>query len=155
VVTINSVTSLTFPAVSGGRWAVHGIGQRVVAHAVTACVASGWMVAAVMALQGLCLLAIPDQWRHRVATTIQAAVFLVLLASVPYFIRLTGRVVSSETVTLAPQKYLPPIWFLGVERWLLDGSASGGYAGAAWNGLIAWVVSLAVIGSAFVVLFRS
>lgn len=155
VLAVNSVASLSFPAVSGGRWATHQPLARVAAHAVTACVASAWMVAAVMALQGICLIAIPAEFRQRVVTTMQAGVFLLLLVSIPFFVRLTGRTLSADTVMTAPQMFLPPIWFLGLEHWLLDGAGSGGYAGAAAIGGVAWAATVALIAVAFLRLFRS
>jgi len=155
ILIVNAVLSVTLPAVIGGRWAPHPGLVRVPAHWLTACVASAWTVSAVMALQGACLLVVPERWRHRVSSAVQASVFLMLLVSVPFFVRLTGRTVNADTVWAAPQMFLPPIWFLGLERWLLDGSAAAGYARAAAAAGVAWAVTLSVIGLAFVSLFRS
>jgi hypothetical protein len=155
IVAINVVASLAFPAFSGGRWADHGLGPRVLAHASAACLGSAWMVSGVMALQGACLVVLPHAWRHRAAATLQASVFLLLLVSMPLLVRLTGRTVNDATVAAAPQSFLPPVWFLGLERWLLDGPASGGYARAAAMAATAWVATIAAVAAAFLVLFRS
>ncbi len=106
ILAVNAVISLTLPAVTGGRWATHGILARVSVHWITACIASAWTVSAVMAVQGICLLAVPERWRHRAATTVQASVFLLLLVSVPFFVRLTGRTVTAATVAASPQDIL-------------------------------------------------
>jgi hypothetical protein len=155
ILIVNAVLSVTLPAVIGGRWAPHPALVRVPIHWLTACVASAWTVSAVMALQGACLLVVPERWRLRVSSAVQASVFLMLLVSVPFFVRLTGRTVNADTVSAAPQIFLPPIWFLGLERWLLDGSAAAGYARAAAAAGVAWAVTLSVVGLAFVSLFRS
>jgi len=155
VVGVNAITSVTFPAVIGGRWSGHHYIVRIAAHWLTACLASAWTVSAVMALQGLCLVVVPLRWRHRITTTLQAGAFLLLLVSVPSFIRLTGRTVDAATVGSAPQMLLPPIWFLGVERCLLDGGATAGYARAAAAAAGAWAATLAVVLTSFIVLFRS
>lgn len=155
VLGVNAVISLTLPAVMGGRWATHHPAVRIPVHWLTACAASVWTVSAVMALQGLCLIAVPQRWRHRVTTAMQGSVFLVLLVSLPFFVRLTGRTVTAATVAAPPQIFLPPIWFLGVERWLLDGASAGGYASAAAAAAAASLVTTLVIGAAFAWLFRS
>jgi hypothetical protein len=155
ILVVNAVISVTLPAVTGGRWAPHGTVARVAAHWLTACIASAWTVSAVMAMQGACILAVPQRWRNRVSSTVQASVFVVLLVSVPFFVRLTGRTVTAETVAAAPQVFLPPIWFLGVERWFLDGAAAAGYTRAAAAAGVASGVTLVGIALAFVSLFRS
>lgn len=155
VLAVNGVMSLGFPAFSGGRWAVHGLGARIFAHAVATMLASAWMVTAVMALQGVCLLTMPAAWRHRFTMALQAGTLVLLLVSMPLLFRLAGRTVNAETVATAPQIYLPPIWFLGVERWLLDGTTAAGYARAAGIGGVALAAALAIVAGAFARLFRS
>lgn len=155
VLGVNAVLSVTLPAVTNGRWATHHWAVRIAVHWLTACIASAWMVSAVMALQGLCLVTVPERWRHRVAATTQAGVFLVLLVSVPFFVRLTGLTVNATTVAAAPQLFLPPIWFLGLERWLLDGSASGGYRTAAALAGTALAATTMIVCGSFIALFRS
>lgn len=155
ILTVNAIASLAFPVFSGGRWAVHSIGARVLAHAIASMAASAWMVSAVMALQGACLLALPEAWRHRSAMALQAGVFVALLMSVPFLFRLTGPIVSAATVGATPQIFLPPVWFLGLEQWLLDGSRAGGFARAALAAAIAAASTVLIVGGAFVRLFRS
>ena len=155
VAAINSTWSLAFPMFTGGRWATHGLLARVLAHAVASLAASVWMVTAVMALQGACLLTLPARWRPRFTMALQAATLLALLVSIPFLVRSIGRTLSSATVATAPQMYLPPIWFLGLEQWLLDGARAGGYARAAAAAGIATLTTLAIVAGAFVRLFRS
>lgn len=155
VVAVNAIASLAFPLFSSGRWARHGVAARILAHSTASMLASAWMVSAIMAVQGACLIAVPARWRHRVTMALQAGVFLGFLVSVPFLVRLTGRTVSAATAGTAPQIFLPPIWFLGLEQWLLDGSAASGYARAAAVSGLAWIATVIVVVAACVRLFRS
>jgi hypothetical protein len=54
-----------------------------------------------------------------------------------------------------PLVWLPPAWFLGVERWLLDGAAAGGYVTAARQAAIASAIAISIVAVSYLVLFRS
>jgi hypothetical protein len=131
ILAVNIVTSLWLPIAIGGdvrgqsSWTVHTLPARIAAHAAASLTGSFWAFAAVMALQGLCLAVVPPVWRRQVAVLLQGTVFVGLLASLPYVFRIPALDVSSDRVWHAPFVWIPPVWFLGIDRWLLDPSAAG------------------------------
>lgn len=157
VVAVNAIASVWFPLVTIGsfRRAPHPLLARMGAHAAAAVSGSVWMFSAVMALQGLCLVALPHRWRRRAGLALQASLFLLLLLSVPFALRVPGMLVSRDTVTVAPLIWLPPAWFLGLEQWLLGGADAGGYVTAAAVAGAAAVSTVLIIAVTYALLYRS
>ena len=67
-----------------------------------------------------------------------------LLLSLPAVLRIPTMDVSSGQVGHSPLIWAPPVWFLGVNRWLLEESP-GGYASVARLALISSILILGVI----------
>ena len=155
VLAVTAVTTLWFPAAIGGRWMPYALAARVSAHAVAALAGSLWAAGAAMAVYGLCLVVTPVGWRRQAASAVQAGMFFVLLLTIPFVLRIPTLEVSADHVAVSPLIWMPPIWFLGVERWLLDPSAAGGYADAAAVALVAAVGVAITIAASYVVLYRS
>lgn len=153
VLAVTSIASLWFPVATGGRWMPYGLPARVGAHAVAAIAGSIWAFAAVMALQGLCLVALPAGVRSAMSMIVQAVLFVALLLASPYALRLSSVDASDGAVADWPLVAVPPAWFLGLERWLLDPTARG-YAAAAVISGWASLASLTLIIACYAMLYR-
>jgi hypothetical protein len=155
IVAVNVITTFWFPIAISGRKAQHPLVARVVTHAIASVAGSAFMCLAVMALQGVMIVAVPPAWQRRMSVMAQGAMCVGLLLLLPVVTRMPGMDVTAATVLQPPLAWLPPSWFLGVQRWLLDGAASGGYAQAAARGGIALAVSLTLVVASYVALYRS
>ena len=153
VLTVNAIASLWFPVATGGRWMPHPLAARVLAHAVATISGSLCAFAAVMALQGLCLVVAPPSARARLGLAVQATTFTALLVAIPYVLRMPAMDASDEAVLHAPLAWVPPAWFLGVERSLLE-SATAGYGAAARRAAVASIICVVVVLLCYVQLFR-
>lgn len=151
---VTLVTCVWFPVAVGGRWMPHTLSARVGAHAAATLAGSAWMFLAVMALQGFCLSAVPDRWRRRVALLLHGTVFVGLLMSLPSVVRIPTMNVSSDLAASVPLVWAPPVWFLGLNRWLLE-PAHDGYATVARIGAVSSIFLVALIVAAYARLYRS
>jgi hypothetical protein len=154
VVAVNAIGSLWFPTGIGGRWMTHSLAARVAAHGTATLAGSMWMFSAVMALQGICLVALPARRRRPVGAALHGALFVGLLLSVPYVLRIPTLHISSGVVAGHPLVWVPPVWFLGFERLLLTGQ-NDGYAEVARIAAWATLVTTTTIGVTYAILFRN
>jgi hypothetical protein len=155
VAAVNLVASVWFPAAIGGRRAVHPLAARMAAHALATIAASIWMFLLVTAVQGISISVLPAAWRRTGGLVEQATLFVTLLLTIPAVMRLPAMTVTRDTVVESPLIWLPPAWFLGVERWLLDGGDSSGYARAAMIAAAMSATALSVLAGIYTHLFWS
>ena len=137
IVAVNIITTFWFPIAISGRKAQHSLFARFVTHGIASLAGSTFMCLAVMAVQGVMIVAVPSAWQRRMSVVVQGAMCVGLLVCLPVVSRMPGMDVTSATVLQPPLSWLPPSWFLGVQRWLLDGGAAGGYTQAAARGGLA------------------
>jgi hypothetical protein len=123
------------------------------AYLVASLLASGFSVMAVAAVQGLLILTAPRGRLLAVSAALRSAMLCVLVIVLPLVLRLPAQAGSFANGSWWLYA-APPVWFLGVERWLL-GDVSRGYvipltaiAGAA----VASAAALAV--GSYVYLYR-
>ncbi len=147
IVAVNVITTFWFPIAISGRKAQHPLLARLVTHAVASLAGSTFMCLAVMAVQGVMIVAVPSAWQRRMSVVVQGAMCVGLLLLLPVVFRMPGMDVTAATVLQPPLAWLPPSWFLGLQRWLLDGAAAGGYAEAAARGGVAIAVSLTLVAA--------
>jgi hypothetical protein len=155
VIVVNTIATFWFPLAVSGRKAQHPALARIVAHAIAATAGSLFMAVAVMAAQGVLIVAVPSAWQRRMSVAVQATLCVTLLLSLPLISRMPAMDVTAATVMTPPLAWLPPAWFLGVERWLLDGAAAGGYVTAARQAAIASAIAVGIVAVSYLVLFRS
>lgn len=155
IVAVNVITTFWFPIAIGGRRAQHPLLLRVVTHAIASLAGCAFMCLAVMAVQGLTIVAVPAAWQRRTSVLVQGGMCVGLLLSLPLVIRIPAMEVSATTVLQPPLVWLPPSWFLGVQRWLLDGAAAGGYGRAAEFAGLAIAIALVLVASSYLALYRS
>ena len=155
IVAVNIITTFWFPIAISGRKAQHPLVARLVTHAAASLAGSTFMCLAVMALQGMMIVAVPPGWQRRMSVMVQGVMCVGLLLFLPVVTRMPGMDVTEATVLRPPLAWLPPAWFLGLQRWLLDGAAAGGYAPAAARGGIAIVVALTLLAASYIALYRS
>ena len=137
IVAVNIITTFWFPIAISGRKAQHPLLARLVTHAIASLAGSTSMCLAVMAVQGVMIVAVPPAWQRRMSVVVQGAMCVGLLLLLPVVTRMPGMEVTAATVLRPPLAWLPPSWFLGLQRWLLDGAAAGGYTEAAARGGVA------------------
>ena len=155
IVAVNVITTFWFPIAISGRKAQHPLLARLVTHGVASLAGSTFMCLAVMAVQGVMIVAVPSAWQRRMSVVVQGAMCVGLLLLLPVVTRMPGMEVTAATVLQPPLAWLPPSWFLGLQRWLLDGAAAGGYAEAAARGGVAIAVSLTLVAASYIALYRS
>ena len=161
ILAVNAVTSFWFPLASGPSWSVIGprwmpytASARIAAHAAAALSGSIWMFSTVMAVQGLCLAFVPSRWRRSASVAVQSGMVVLALMAIPYIVRLPSLEVNSVTAQQAPLLWFPPVWFLGVEWWLLEPAPSG-YANMARLAFITMPTSLTLVAISYAWLFRT
>jgi hypothetical protein len=155
VVAVDFLASAWFPIVIGGRRAEHSTIARVGAHLVASLAGSTWAFLAVMALQGACLSVVPAAWQRRASVLVQAGLFVGLLLAIPFVTRIPRMTVLQDTVMTTSLAWLPPTWFLGVERLLLDGPEAGGYGAAADAALLMSALVVVIIFAVYARLYLS
>ena len=137
---------------SAGRWAEHGILPRALAFWTASVMASVWASLAIVAVNGLLMLATPRARLRARASALRSLIVCGLSLSVPLVFRLSdaGPAMATRSTTLA---FAPPAWFVGVERALLQ-DFDIYFLLLAQLGAAALVAAAAVAGLTYVVLYR-
>lgn len=104
---------------------------------------------AVVAIHGLLVLFAPRARLLTVSGTVRSVLIGLLVLSLPLIGRLPGieNAFAAETWWLA---WAPPAWFVGLERWLIDGTR----AGLAARAVTATVLSVVIAITSYVLLYR-
>jgi ABC-type lipoprotein release transport system permease subunit len=97
VVGLNFPTAALFATVSAGRWQTHPIFGPIF---VSCALASAFAFFTLIALQGLLLNILPSRWFERVSSSVQAALFTLSVAALPFLWR-----------TPTTSRWYPPNWF--------------------------------------------
>jgi hypothetical protein len=118
VLSTNLIFGLAFGAAAAGRWAEHGILQRMLAHAGAAGLASIFAGASVMSVQGLIAVLSPRAHLRSVSLVTQTAMISALILSLPAIAHASRYAVLLQTGA-ALAFAVPPVWFLGLEQVLL------------------------------------
>jgi ABC-type transport system involved in multi-copper enzyme maturation permease subunit len=116
--TVSLGVGLPFALVSGGRWADHPFVRRASAQVAAGTLASLFVMAAIIALQGLIMLLARRRWLRPVLVATQTAIICSLMLAVPVIVRVPAL---SPYLAERPvfMYFVPPAWFLGVQEWLL------------------------------------
>lgn len=101
-----------------GPWVEHVFPLRLLAHWTASFMASGFTVLAMTAIHGLLLLAIPSTRLPRVSAAFRSVMLCALVLALPLLLQLPSSARSLAAVE-PWLTFVPPAWFLGVERWLL------------------------------------
>ncbi|HEU4935705.1 MAG TPA: hypothetical protein VFT39_04560 [Vicinamibacterales bacterium] len=134
------------------RWADRGLSTQLAAHGVASLSASIATALVIIAITGVLLICVPRS-RVQVASIVFRGVSLcALVLSIPLAFRLptTGGLIASES----PLFYLaPPVWFLGIEQWLL-GKATPYFLRLAQIAAMVGVASLVVAVGSYLFLYH-
>jgi hypothetical protein len=119
IVTLNLLPALAFPSVSATRWSWSASGSvRLAAHAGAALAGCYFILFALVALQGVLLNLLPPRTFGRATGYLQgllAALMLILIVlSFSIQAKVTNLVVRPEWA-----RWLPPVWFLGLNQAIL------------------------------------
>jgi hypothetical protein len=115
-VVLNTLPSLMFPLVSGGRWALEGsLLGRVRAHAAASVAGSYFFFFAIVALQGVMLNVLRPRAFGRISGSVQGlAVAAMLILLILSFCVGPPQYKAIE----ASAQWFPPIWFVGLYQTL-------------------------------------
>lgn len=126
---------------------------QFIAYLVGSLLGSVFAVMAVVAIQGLLILSAPRGGLLTVSAVLRSAFLCAMVIALPLVMRLPG---------LAPHfaagstwlYFAPPVWFMGVERWLM-GDVSRHYFGAmARIGAVGLAAAAALAAGSYVFLYR-
>jgi hypothetical protein len=134
------------------RWADRGLAAQLVAHGVAGLSASIVTALAIMAIAGVLLISVPRSRLHAASIAFRGLSLSALVLSIPLVFRLptTGALIASES----PLFYLvPPVWFLGIEQWLL-GKATPYFLRLAQIAAVSGVASFAVAVGSYLFLYQ-
>jgi hypothetical protein len=134
------------------RWSDRGLSTQLVAHSLASLSASIVTALAIMAIAGLLLISMPRSRLQVASIAFRGVSLCALVLSIPLAFRLptTGALIASES----PLFYLvPPVWFLGVEQWLL-GKATPYFLRLAQIGAIAGVASFVFAVGSYMFLYQ-
>jgi hypothetical protein len=118
IVCANIAIGLPFSLVSSGRWADHSLGLRAVAQLIAGIFASVFAVSSTIAVQGLIVVLTPRSWLRRVTVATQTTLMCGLMLSIPLIVRVP-TLSASIGARAGWLQFAPPVWFLGLQQWLL------------------------------------
>ena len=153
VLLIAALPSLIFPALSGGRWAFQqSLGVRVLAQATSFAAASGFLFLALVALQGVLL----NVLRGRAFASVTAWLQGWLVAAMLIMLVLSFSIqpaTASRLLQPAIARWLPPVWFLGLEQ-SLSGDPDPGMQTLARRALNALAIALGLVLASYLASYR-
>ncbi len=152
VVTVHLALAPVVLIISAGRWADYGALPHATAFWISSLMASIWACLAIVAANGLLMLATPRARLRARAAALRSVILCGLALAVPLVFRLSdaGAGMSARS---APIAFAPPVWFVGVVRALL-GETDIYFLLLALAGGSAFVAAAAVATLAYVVLYR-
>jgi hypothetical protein len=134
-----------FIVISLSHWAEGLLVVRLGAMFVSNALASMFCVLAVGALQGLILLLAPPGRAAVVAAAARSVMLGALMLCLPFIARLPGVPAASLLNGSQVWSFLPPAWFLGLERWLVGDTRPAlvhlAANGAMWFGAVCLVAA--------------
>jgi hypothetical protein len=144
--------AISFPAFTQQVWAEQGRPLRMGSFATATIAGSIFAFFAVMAQQGLILVALPRRWVPRASMLAQSGTVAGLILAAPLIVGIAGR--PGWAGGAAEMAWFPPAWFLGIEQSLL-GRNDPSFSSLAGFGVVALALAgLAAVGC-YVWLFRS
>ena len=113
--------------------------------------ASAFAALAIVALHGVLVIAAPRARLIAFSTLVRSTLVCVLVLSLPLLLRLPG---TGETVARGAWwlPWAPPMWFVGLERWLLG--LPGPTTAVAAYGIAATMIAAAIAAATYAVLYR-
>ena len=134
------------------RWADRGLVSLLIAHGIASLSASIVTALVIIAISGVLVIFVPRSRLQGASITFRGVCLCALLLSVPLAFRLptTGARIANESRFF----YLvPPVWFLGMEQWLLDKGTSY-FIRLAQTAAIAGAASFVVAAGSYLFLYR-
>lgn len=152
LLTFNLPPAVIFPALSGGPFPLAPLGRRILAHIFAGFGASLGAFFAVLALQGLTLIAVPHRWRSRVSFLLQSTLLVAAIALIPIVWHMPGlhRLLASRAPWLG---WVPGVWWVGLCE-ALSGTADAWHSAMANRALTALALAAAISAGTYALLYR-
>ncbi len=133
-----------------GLWAA--LLRKLPVFLVAGGTASLTALTAVTAIHGLALAVLPVRIRTAGSATLRSAILVVLIVLAPLAVRLssTGNAFAERSAWLA---WVPPVWFVGLDRALLGG-ADPFLASLAWRGIAGVAIFAALAVGVYTYMYR-
>src|SRR5580698_107828 len=128
LIAINIFSTILFPAVStrsNGNY-FHSVWAHLAAVALSGILAAF----GVLAMEGILLCLLPSGWFRPVSTAIQSLSITVLLLLFLLYPLIAGHLQTLMQGQTAFAKFIPPLWFLGLDEELMLGSSAPANAAA-------------------------
>ncbi len=136
-----------------GPWTESSFAVVVAAHWTASVLASATAAMAIIASQGVLMLGAPRGRLAGASAALRSLLLFVLVVSLPLLLRIpmVQRAFAAGEPWLA---WIPPVWFLGLERWLMGDERALMLELAALASLAAVVVA-AITAASYAVLYRT
>ena len=118
VVLSHAALAPVFVLIAMSPWAEHGLAAQAAAHLTSGLLASTFAVLAIVAVHGVLVAAAPGRRLVSTSAVLRSGLLCALVLSLPLVLRLPGQargITSGDAWVFAA----PPVWFAGLERWLL------------------------------------
>jgi len=153
IVVFNAIPSMLFPAVSSSRWAINrSLSARVLALGSASAAASYFFFAAMVALEGVLLNVLKPRVFERISRILQgllvAAMLILGVLSFSIQAQVTNALLRPELA-----RWLPPLWFLGLNQAML-GDSDPVMQALAHTARMALPISLALASLTYLVSYR-
>lgn len=153
VLLVAAPPSLIFPALSGGRWAYQpSLGARMLAQAASFAAASGFLFFGLVALQGVLLNVLRGRAFARVTAWLQGFLVAVMLIMLVLSFSIQSQT-AARLLQPALARWLPPVWFLGLEQ-SLSGDPDPPMQALAHRALDALALSFALVLATYLASYR-
>ena len=153
IIPLNLIPGVLFPVVSGSRWAfAPSLAERMFVHCVACVAGSYFFFFALVALQGLLLIALGPRWFKFVAGYLQGILVPVMLGLIVLSFSIqptiTDRVLQPDMA-----RWLPPVWFLGLYQ-SISGDPDPQMRMLAYRAVTALLVSILLTLATYVVSYH-
>ena len=143
---VNAASAVLFPlVVSASQESFLFFGKIALGHGLAIVTASLFTFAAVFAIAGVFMAALPARIFHAVSLYIRAAIAITLLVLFSSAFTVSQSVALGTDLRYSLLRYLPSIWFLGTCQWA-RGVASATFRHFAFTGFIALILT-SLLGS--------
>jgi hypothetical protein len=151
-VAVNGVSTVLFPLISY-RGPLMGLFRAILAHFVTMAAGTAFVFVSMVAIEGILLNVLSVRWFRKVSVYVQCTVVFALLSAFFVFPNVGVKIAELKANHPAALYAFPPMWFLGMNEWMLGTNDAVMLSLAKWAG-IALAISIVLAGLTYSVAYR-